>query len=132
VRRGDIAIAIVSAPGDHGKPRPAVVVQANYLGEAGLDSTIVCLITSQPGAAPLFRIGVEPSDGNGLRVASQIMVDKLLTVRSSRITSIVGRLDDDSLFQLNRTLAFVAEPATTRRVALRGKIELDRAAAGGI
>ena len=105
MRRGDIAI--VSAPGDYGKPRPAVVVQSNHLNEAGLDSIIVCLITSQSGAAPVFRVGVEPSDNNGLKVPSQIMVDKLLTMRSSRVAKVIGRLNEESLFRLNRTLAFV-------------------------
>ncbi len=105
MRRGDIAI--VSAPGDYGKPRPGVVVQSNHLGEAGLDSVIVCLVTSQSGAAPAFRVSVEPSDDNGLKVPSHLMADKLLTVRSSRIGKVIGRLNDESLFQLNRTLAFV-------------------------
>jgi mRNA interferase MazF len=84
-----------------------VVVQSNHLSEAGLDSVIVCLITSQSGAAPAFRVGVEPSNDNGLKVPSQLMADKLLTVRSSRIGKVIGRLNDESLFQLNRTLAFV-------------------------
>jgi mRNA interferase MazF len=105
VRRGDIAI--VSAPGDYGKPQPAVVVQSNHLSEAGLDSVVVCLITSQSGSSPVFRVGVVPDDDNGLRVPSQLLADKLLTVRSSRIGKVIGRLNDESLFQLNRTLAFV-------------------------
>ena len=38
---------------------------------------------------------------------SQIMVEKLVTVRASRIAGVIGRLDDERLLQLNRTLAFV-------------------------
>jgi len=105
VRRGDVAI--VSAAGDYGKPRPAVIVQSNHLTQAGLDSVVVCLITSQRGVAPAFRVGVEPTDDNGLKAASQIMVDKVVTVRASRVARVVGRLDDESLLRLNRTLAFV-------------------------
>jgi mRNA interferase MazF len=105
VKRGDVAI--VSAPGDYGKPRPAVVVQSNHLTQAGLESVVVCLLTSQTGTAPAFRVELEPTADNGLKVQSQIMVEKLLTVRVSRIARIIGRLDDERLLQLNRTLAFV-------------------------
>ncbi len=105
MKRGDVAI--VSAPGDYGKPRPAVIVQSSHLTQAGLGSVVVCLITSQIGVAPAFRVGVEPSDENGLRARSQIMVDKLVTVRAARVSEVVGRLDDECLLRLNRTLAFV-------------------------
>ena len=35
------------------------------------------------------------------------MVDKLLTGPLGRVGSVVGRLDDEILLRLNRTLAFV-------------------------
>ena len=105
MRRGDVAI--VSCAGDYGKPRPSVIVQSNHLTEAGLGSVIVCLVTSDVGRAPAFRVTVEPSPANGLKVSSQVMVDKLVAVRAARVGKIIGRLDDETLFQLNRTLAFV-------------------------
>ena len=105
MRRGDIVI--VSAPGDYGKPRPAVVIQSNHLTEAGLDSLILCLITSHLEKAPTFRVNVEPNAENGLSARSQIMVDKLLTVRIARVGEVAGKLDDETLLRLNRTLAFV-------------------------
>jgi len=55
----------------------------------------------------MFRVEVEPTAENGLKNQSQIMVEKLVTVRDSRITGVIGRLDDGKLLQLNRTLAFV-------------------------
>ena len=39
MRRGDIVV--VAAPGDYGKPRPAVVVQADALTESGIGSVIL-------------------------------------------------------------------------------------------
>lgn len=105
MRRGDIVT--VSAPGDFGKPRPAVVVQADALTKAGLGSVVLCLISSHWVEAPTFRIGVEPSKANGLVQRSQIMADKLLTVPSARVGEVIGSLDDETLFRLNRTLAFV-------------------------
>jgi mRNA interferase MazF len=35
------------------------------------------------------------------------MVDKILAVPRARLGSVVGRLDDETLLRLNRTLAFV-------------------------
>lgn len=105
MRRG--AIVTVIAPGDYGKPRPAVVVQADALTAAGLSSILLCLISSHLEDAPAFRITVEPQPGNGLTHRSQIMVDKLLTVPRNRLGSVIGKLDDETMVRLNRTLALV-------------------------
>jgi mRNA interferase MazF len=105
MRRGDIVT--VAAPGDFGKPRPAVVVQADVLTEAGAGSMILCLMSSQLVEAPAFRLTIEPDFGNNLQQPSQIMVDKILTVPRTRVGGVIGRLDDETLLRLNRTLAFV-------------------------
>ena len=57
--------------------------------------------------APDFRVTIDPSRGNGLRARSQIMADKPVTVRRSRIGQSIGRLDDDDIGRLNIALAFV-------------------------
>ena len=105
MKRGDIVT--VSAAGDYGKPRPAVVVQSDYLTDAKLASVIVCLVSGTAQDTPAFRLTVGPAAGNGLRKTSQIMVDKLVAVRRSRIGKRIGRLDDETVLRLNRTLAFV-------------------------
>lgn len=105
MRRGDIVTVV--APGDFGKPRPAVVVQADALTEAEIGSVVLCLVSSHLVDAPAFRLTVEPTQENGLAQTSQVMVDKLLTVPGTRIGPIIGRLDDPMLLQLNRSLAFV-------------------------
>jgi len=97
LKRGDIVV--VAAPGDYGKPRPAVVVQADALTEAGLKSVVVCLMSSAELRAPLFRIPVEPSPESGL--------DKLFTLPVEKVAEVVGRVTDEQRMQLNRTLAFV-------------------------
>ncbi|MGK0238440.1 MAG: mRNA interferase MazF [Candidatus Pelagisphaera sp.] len=105
MKRGDIVV--VAAPGDYGKPRPAVVAQADVLTESGIGSIVLCLLSSTLVEAPLFRLAIEPTPENGLRQQSQIMVDKLLAVPRERITEVIGHIDDEQLLQLNRTLAFV-------------------------
>ena len=104
MRRGEIRL--VAAPGDYGKPRPAVIVQTDLLND-GHASVVVCLMTSDVVSAPLLRVEVAPAAGNGLRQPSQIMVDKLVTLRRERIGERIGALDEQTRLRLDRTLAFV-------------------------
>jgi mRNA interferase MazF len=104
MRRGDIVV--VSAAGDYGKPRPAVVVQTDALPETHA-SVVICQMTSDIMDAPDFRVTIEPSDRSGLRTRSQIMADKPVTVRRSRIGRAIGHLAPDELSRLNIALAFV-------------------------
>ena len=103
MRRGDIVT--VAAAGDYGKPRPAVVVQTDAFPESHA-SVIVCQMTSDLADAPDFRVTVEPSAENGLRIRSQVMADKPITIRRERIGQRLGRLTADELAQLNTSLAF--------------------------
>jgi mRNA interferase MazF len=104
MRRGDIVV--VSAAGDDGKPRPAVIVQTDALPETRA-SVVICQMTSEIVDAPDFRVTIEPSDRSGLRVRSQVMADKPVTVRRSRIGRAIGHLAADELSRLNIALAFV-------------------------
>lgn len=105
LKRGDIVV--VAAPGDYGKPRPAVVVQADALIESGLKSIVVCLMSSAELRAPLFRIQIKASPVSGLDKSSQIMADKLFTLPLEKVTQVIGRITDQQGMQLNRALAFV-------------------------
>jgi len=105
MKRGDIVI--VAAPGDYGKPRPSVVIQTDALTELGCQSIALCLMSSAEFRSPLFRISIAASELSGLEHDSQIMVEKLFTVRRDKIVKTIGRLTDEQIIQLNRTLAFV-------------------------
>jgi mRNA interferase MazF len=50
-------------------------------------------------------VPVEPSDENGLRVTSRLMVDQITTVPKAKIGSRIGRLDDEHIVRLNRAVA---------------------------
>jgi mRNA interferase MazF len=100
VRRAEIWT--VSGGADYaGKPRPAVIVQDDHFDT---DSVTLCPFTTDPTDAPLFRLLIEPGPGNGLDVPSRIMVDKVTTVRRSRLGAKVGVLDDANVLRLNRAL----------------------------
>jgi mRNA interferase MazF len=100
LRRGDLVVAL---PGEFGKPRPALVLQSD-LFLATHPSVTVLPITSEIRDAPLFRVTVEPSQSNGLRKVSQIMVDKPMTFRRDKIGAPIGRLDEDLQVRVNRAL----------------------------
>src|SRR6266478_1236458 len=104
MRRGDVVT--VAATGDYGKQRPAVIVQTDALPAAHA-SIVVCRMTSDCSDAPDFRVTIDPSESNGLRVKSQVMADKPVTIRPERIGRHVGHLDDKDLARVNIALAFV-------------------------
>ncbi len=104
MRRGDVVT--VAAAGDYGKPRPAVIVQTDAL-PATHASVVVCQMTSECSEALDFRVTVDPTAANGLRVKSQVMADKPVTVRRERLGQTIGHLDDRDIARLNVALAFV-------------------------
>jgi mRNA interferase MazF len=76
-RRGDIVVCVLA--GDHGKPRPAVVVQSDLFNDTHA-SLVLCPISSDITALTLFRVAVARSESSGLRQDSEVMVDKISTV----------------------------------------------------
>lgn len=101
MRRGDIWT--VSGGKDYaGKPRPAVVIQDDNFD--GTDSITLCAFTTDETEAPLFRLLIQPSDRNGLRSASRLMVDKITTVPKSKLGMAIGRLDDEDVVRLNQAI----------------------------
>ena len=101
--RGDLVI--VAAPGDYGKPRPAVIVQSHAIPESHA-SVVICQMTSELAEAD-FRVTIEPGPETGLRARSQVMADKPVTIRRERIGQRIGRLGASDMARLNVALAFV-------------------------
>ena len=100
MKRGDLWT--VSGSGYAGKPRPAVFVQDERFDATA--SITVCVLTTDATEAPLFRIAVTPSEGNGLRAPSRLMVDKLTTVSTDGFGQRIGRLDDADVVRMNRAI----------------------------
>ena len=99
--RGDFVT--IAMQGDFGKPRPALIIQADPFSE--LESVTVLPVTSSLVEAPLFRVTVQPTSANGLQKPSQVMVDKAMTVRRDKIGLAFGRIDTNSLVEVERGLA---------------------------
>jgi mRNA interferase MazF len=89
MKRGDVVT--IALPGDYGKPRPALVVQADAF--EALPSVTVLRLTSELHDWPLFRITLTPGQRNGLRATSQVMIDKAATVPREKIGQRIGHVD---------------------------------------
>ena len=104
MQRGDVVAVAVS--GDYGKPRPAVIIQTDAFPDDH-PSIVVCQMTSTVVQAADFRVTIEPTSANGLQTRSQVMADKPVTVRRTRIGQHIGRLTREDMARLNTALAFV-------------------------
>jgi mRNA interferase MazF len=99
--RGDLVT--ISAQGDFGKPRPALVIQADHFSEHS--SITVLPVTSTLVDAPLLRVTIKPDSINGLQKLSQVMVDKAITIKKNKIGTPFGRINPDNLVEIERCLA---------------------------
>jgi mRNA interferase MazF len=101
LKRGDVVVGVSSR--DYGKPGPAVVVQSDFFNETHASITL-CPVTSHLIDAPLFRIPVGPGATTGLKMASQVMVDKVISVPRERVEKKAGRLPVEVLRLVDEAL----------------------------
>jgi len=101
VKRGDLVTIAIS--GDFGKPRPALIIQSDRFENTG--TVTVLLVSGTLQDAPLIRVTVEPTRDNGLRVMSQVMIDKAMSVKRERVGRPFGHLDDDAMLSVSRSIA---------------------------
>lgn len=102
MKRG--AIVVVAARGPYtGKPRPALVVQADLFNPTHASVTI-CPISSDCVDAPLFRLTLPPGARTGLRNVSQVMVDKIVSVPRGAVTGEIGQCDAGELAAVDDSL----------------------------
>lgn len=100
VKRGDLITVAVS--GDYGKPRPALIVQADAFDP--VPSITVAPLTSDICDAPLLRITLPAGPSSGLRKPSQVMVDKITTVPRSKIGQRIGSVEASTLRAVNQAI----------------------------
>ena len=84
-------IVTCALAGDYGKPRPCLIVQQNEFNQDHA-SLSICPITSHVGKEIVFRPMLIPDKENGLEKLSQIMVDKITTIKKDKIGQVVGRI----------------------------------------
>jgi mRNA interferase MazF len=109
VKRGEIWTAAAGS-GYVDKPRPVVIIQDDLFDATA--SVTVCALTSDVTDAPLFRVSVEADDSTGIRQSSRLMVDKITTVPRARLGERIGRLSDDDMTRLVRSIVVFLGLAT--------------------
>jgi mRNA interferase MazF len=100
VKRGDLVMVAVS--GETGKPRPALIIQADAFDLH--PSVIVLPLTSEMHDAPLVRVTVAAGESTGLRVLSQIMVDKATAVPRVKLGARIGQVDEATMRAVSQAL----------------------------
>ena len=93
MRRGDFVTVVAS--GAYGKPRPALVMQADAFD--AIPSVTVLPLTSEIHDEGLVRITVQPDGHTGLRAVSQVMIDKAITAPRTKVGEVIGHADEDTL-----------------------------------
>jgi mRNA interferase MazF len=103
LNRGDLVT--VSVSGDHGKPRPAVVIQADRTRTTA--SVLVCLCTSRIDQAAEYRLAISPSPRNGLQKSSLIQGEKIHAVARAKCGPVIGSLTSAELSDLDICLSLI-------------------------
>ena len=101
MQRGDLIT--VALQGDAGKPRPALVIQADHF--ADLPTLVVLPLTSTLLDLPLVRVTVEPGAATGLQQRSQVMISRPQFLQRAKAGPVIGRVDATTLLEMTRRLA---------------------------
>jgi mRNA interferase MazF len=101
LRRGEIWTQ-AGGPDYLGKPRPAVIIQADRFDATG--SVTICGFTTTDIDAPMFRIPVDPNPANGLSARSFVMVDKITTIPRQKLANPIGRLSGKDITRLDQAI----------------------------
>ncbi len=101
LQRGDLVT--VALRGDAGKPRPALVMQADHFVD--LSTVVVLPLTSTILDLPLVRVTIEPLPATGLQQRSQVMISRPQFVPRARLGPVIGSVDAGTLLEVTRRLA---------------------------
>ena len=101
IQRGDLIT--VALRGDAGKPRPALVIQADHFVD--LSTIVVLPLTSTLLDLPLVRVTIEPLPATGLQQRSQVMISRPQFAPRARLGPVIGSIDTGTLLEVTRRLA---------------------------
>ena len=101
MKRGELW-TVAGGPDYAGKPRPAIILQDDAFDATA--SITICPLTTHGVDAPLMRLPIVPSERNGLRAASHLMVDKITTVSKRKLENRIGHLSDEDVVRVNRAV----------------------------
>jgi mRNA interferase MazF len=80
-----------------------LVIQPDQFSE---HATVTVLpVSSTLVDAPLLRVTIQPDEKNGLQKPSQVMIDKAMTVKRSKLGETFGSAGDAAMLEVGRCLA---------------------------
>lgn len=98
------SVVLVSAKGEYGKTRPAVVVQDSRM-ESVVGSVTMCFLRSDlSGESRILRVDVTPTPENGLSQPSQVQIEKLMTFSRGKVRGPIGQLLDREMAAIDMGL----------------------------
>lgn len=71
--------------------------------DTSVDSVVLCPVTSDLRHAP-FRVPLPPTTQNGLRLPSEVMVDKPVTLPRAKLAGRIGALSSAQMEQVDGAL----------------------------
>ena len=101
MKRGEIW-TVAGAKDYAAEPRPAVILQDDRFDAT--ESVTICVMTTDPTEAPLFRVPIAPNERNGLNTLSRLMVDKITTVSKNKLGHRIGHLDAKDIERVNQAI----------------------------
>ena len=102
-KKGDIVSVSKSNKGESGIML-AVIIQADWFNIGNPPSYVISLISSRVYPELDFRPIIKPDAKNGLSMLSQVVVDKIRTIRSGQILNKTGQIDKQNLKDINGCL----------------------------
>lgn len=98
-------MTVAGSGGYGGKPRPALIVQADVLAER---STLILLgLTSDWHYQVDWRPLIEPDATNGLERASMVMTDAPIVAPRVKVGSVIGHLSASDMRRVELSLRIV-------------------------
>jgi mRNA interferase MazF len=101
LKRGEIW-TVAGAKDYAAKPRPAVILQDDRFDAT--ESITICVMTTDPTEAPLFRLPISPNERTGLNTLSRLMIDKITTVPKNKLGHGIGHLDAKDIERVNQAI----------------------------
>lgn len=101
MKRGEIW-TVAGAKDYAGKPLPAVILQDDRFDAT--ESITICVMTTDPAEAPLFRVPIAPNERNGLNTLSRLMVDKTHHSAKKKLGHRIGHLDAKDIERVDQAI----------------------------
>ena len=103
-KKGDIVSVSKSAGSSEKGAHLGIILQADWFNIGMPPSYIVSLISSKVYPELDFRPILKPDNKNCLSALSQVVIDKVQTIKSSQIVSKVGQVDKQQMREIHGCL----------------------------